>query len=123
MKIRIKGNSVRFRLTRSEVEIFCREGYYEEQTVLIGNVFKYAVKALDNIEDLSADFQHNTITMYLPKGETKTWANDARVGFRHELLLDNGQKLSLLLEKDFVCMDERGEDESDNYPNPKLGKI
>ncbi|MFT5833421.1 MAG: hypothetical protein ACI97N_001048, partial [Cognaticolwellia sp.] len=42
-----------------------------------------------------------------------------QVGFKYEMPLENGEILSLLLEKDFVCLDERGEDESDNYPNPK----
>jgi len=27
-------------------------------------------------------------------------------------------KLHLLVEKDFVCLDEVAEDQSDNYPNP-----
>jgi len=29
-----------------------------------------------------------------------------------------GVQLHLLLEKDFVCLDNTAEDQSDNYPNP-----
>lgn len=43
-----------------------------------------------------------------------------KVGFYHTQTLDDGQKLNLTLEKDFVCLDERSEDQSDNYPNPRL---
>jgi len=39
--------------------------------------------------------------------------NTDRVGFENH---DAG--LHLLVEKDFVCLDEVNEDQSDNYPNP-----
>ena len=39
MKIRIKGDSIRFRLTRTEVETLCKNGYYEEVTHLNGAFF------------------------------------------------------------------------------------
>ena len=42
-----------------------------------------------------------------------------KVGFSHIFVLNSGTKLKLLVEKDFVCMDETVEDQSDNYPNPK----
>jgi hypothetical protein len=119
MKIRIKGNAIRYRLTRSEVETFSKEGYYSETTVFNNNVFTYTLKAIDSIRDLTANFINNTITMYLPTSDSKSWAKNNRVGFEHRMLLENGNTLTLLLEKDFVCLDERGEDESDNYPNPK----
>ena len=119
MKIRIKGNAIRYRLTRSEVETFSNEGYYSETTVFNNNTFTYALKAIYGISDLTADFDNHTITMYLPVSDCKSWANNSRIGFEHKMLLENGDTLALLLEKDFVCLDERGEDESDNYPNPK----
>ena len=36
--------------------------------------------------------------------------------------LSNGDKFFLLLEKDFACLDNTHEDQSDKYPNPKAGK-
>jgi hypothetical protein len=36
--------------------------------------------------------------------------------------MENGKELFLLLEKDFVCLDETIEDQSDNYPNPLMDK-
>ncbi|MFT6938435.1 MAG: hypothetical protein ACJA1N_002742, partial [Saprospiraceae bacterium] len=46
MKIRIKGNSIRYRLTKTEVEVFSREGYYSEETTFNGNTLVYALKAI-----------------------------------------------------------------------------
>ena len=39
-------------------------------------------------------------------------------GFQHKQALSNGKELFLLVEKDFVCLDNTFEDQSDNYPNP-----
>jgi hypothetical protein len=48
----------------------------------------------------------------------KNWTDTDLVGFQHEYDLRNGTKLFLLVEKDFVCLDNTFEDQSDNYPNP-----
>lgn len=120
MKIRIKGNSVRFRLTRSEVETFCEMGSYSEETRFKGSTFTYKLAAKAGISALEAAFESNTIFMFLPEAETKVWVKSTRVGYDNTMILPNGEQLYLLLEKDFVCMDETVEDQSDNYPNPKM---
>jgi hypothetical protein len=43
------------------------------------------------------------------------------IGFDNTIDMDNGRKLFLLIEKDFVCLDHTLEDQSDNYENP--GKV
>ncbi|PXX23465.1 DUF7009 family protein [Arenibacter sp. ARW7G5Y1] len=118
MKIRIQGNSVRYRLTRSEVASLKKDGYYREQTAFDGKNFTYAVAAKENITDLEAEFQENTITLFVPKNDSLKWPDNERVGYENKMILKDGQVLNLLLEKDFVCLDERLEDQSDNYPNP-----
>lgn len=40
MKIRIKGNSIRYRLTKTEVETFSKVGFYEEKTEFKDHIFK-----------------------------------------------------------------------------------
>lgn len=122
MKIRIKGNSIRFRLTKTEVETLCKEGLYEEQTEFKDHIFKYVLRSKNNISHLEADFKNDTIIMYLPEKDKLVWANSDRVGFQHSIVMENGKELFLLLEKDFVCLDETIEDQSDNYPNPLMDK-
>jgi len=119
MKIRIKGNSIRYRLTMSEVEAFGKTGVVSECTSFGKNTFYYALKADPGIKALSASFDNNTITLMLPEAEARGWAASSEIGFRNTLNLDGGGQLSLLLEKDFTCMDETEEDQSDNYPNPR----
>ena len=40
-----------------------------------------------------------------------------RIGFENRY-----EELHLLVEKDFTCLDNVGEDQSDNYPNPLAKK-
>ena len=122
MKIRIQGNSIRFRLTKSEVETLAQRGYYQEETQFGDKIFAYALKADMDVQELSADFTADTITMYLNKDKSLEWPKNDVVGFSSEVKTSKGNTLSLLLEKDFVCMDNTAEDQSDNYPNPKLLK-
>ena len=119
MKIRIKGNSVRYRLTRSEVETFCNTGHFAETTEFNGQTFTYALAVSETKKHMDAEFLNDTITLIVPKETCKGWNVNDKVGFEHTLTLDNGNKLSLLVEKDFICMDRTTEDQSDNYPNPR----
>lgn len=119
MKIRILGNSVRFRLTRSEVNTLCTKGFIEDQTIFDTAVFTYAVKLVTDSEQFTAQFRDNTITLNLPKSLGNNWHLTEQVGFSTNMEFKNNGGLSLLIEKDFTCLDERIEDQSDTYPNPK----
>lgn len=119
MKIRILGNSLRFRLTRSEVNTVCTKGYIEDQTTFDTAVFSYAVKLVTNSEQFTAQFRDNTIKLNLPKSLGNNWHLTEQVGFGTTMEFMNNGSLSLFLEKDFTCLDEQLEDQSGNYPNSK----
>lgn len=119
MKVRIKGNSIRYRLTRSEVETFCKTGYFEETTSFGSTLFSYAVQAKEDIEVLEANFKDGSMTLLVNRQKSTDWFQTNQIGFRHQVQHNDGTVLHLLLEKDFACLDEREEDQSDNYPNPK----
>ena len=120
MKIRIRGNSVRFRLTKTEVKNLCEKGISKEKTAFNESNFVYAVKVSDAHENLHASFLNQGIVLFINKKILGDWYENEQVGFYHTQGLDNGEQLTLTLEKDFVCMDQTLEDQSDNYPNPKL---
>jgi hypothetical protein len=123
MKIRIKGNSIRFRLTKTEVDTFCSTGIYSETTHFGSTEFNYKLQAKEGIDAMEADFTNHTITLFVPNKERSNWASSDRVGYENVMILKNGKQLSLLLEKDFACLDNTTEDQSDNYPNPKVGDV
>jgi len=118
MTIRIKGNSIRYRLTRPEIKIFEEEGYLEEHAEFGKTAFTYALqKSLDE-KNLFAEFSENKILLKIPHNMADEWIKTERVGFSHQLTVGDGKILSLLIEKDFKCLDKVTEDQTDHYENP-----
>jgi hypothetical protein len=122
MKLRIKGNSLRYRLTRPEVERFAEKGLVEDRVNFGGLSLTYALCSTEKTE-LSAAFGDNRITLYMPAGLVEEWIRTDKVGFEHRMpLTKTGESLQLLVEKDYTCLDNVEEDQSDHYPNPLLKK-
>ena len=120
MKIRIKGNSLRYRLTKTEVDHFISNGYVEEKINFGNNVLYYSLKKT-HADQLSASFNDNNITLYFPSSFINKWTDDNQIGFEYNMEIKGSEKtLYLLVEKDFTCLDKTNEDQSDNYPNPLL---
>lgn len=118
MKLRIKGNSIRLRLSKTEVAKLDTTGYLEEQTLFIGNKFKYALKKVDRGNELSATFDNNQISVFIPATLVNDWPANDIVGFDARMNITGTDSLYILVEKDFICLDETTEDQSDNYENP-----
>lgn len=117
MKLRIKGNSLRIRLTKTEVSKLAETGYLEEHTNFPGTQFIYSLQKTD-AEDLSATFENNKIIIFIPALFVKDWPENNTTGFDTKMPISKTETLYLLIEKDFVCLDETTEDQSDNYNNP-----
>jgi len=119
MKIRIKGNSIRLRLTRSDVDRFAKEARLEENTEFGDNIFIYALQKSDSLQELSAEYLNNKMTVYMPKTYAEKWEETNEVGYSNKLVFNDGKELFILVEKDFKCIDgEVLEDQSDNFDNP-----
>lgn len=118
MKLRIKGNSIRIRLTKSEVDYFGSTGYLEEKIEFGNSELIYTIKSNVITNEITANFDDNTITVSIPENLKKEWVESDRIGLENKLDIGMGKQLFLLIEKDFVCLDNTVEDQSDNYPNP-----
>ena len=116
MKLRIKSDSLRFRLTRSDVDKLSKEGYLEDQINFAGNPLIYAVQLTDG-GVLTSSYIDNKITLSMSRKMILELVDTDKVGFGNE-----AGGLHLLVEKDFTCLDNVDEDQSDNYPNPLLQK-
>ena len=118
MKIRIKGNSVRLRLSKSETEQFALNGYLEERTDFANSSFAYSVRRTED-ENISADFIMGNITVHIPQPLLTEWATSNLVSLDYTMPLGNEKYLYILLEKDFKCIDAIAtEDQSDYFENP-----
>ena len=127
MKLRIRGNSIRLRLTQSEVEK-CGRGEQVEETIEFGSFpnekLIYALVSSEKIKKIGARYDSGKIAVIVSQTEANEWINSEKVGIGGEQILDEGRVLSILVEKDFACLSERAnEDESDNFPNPNVGEI
>ena len=118
MKLRIRGDSLRLRLTRSEVRQLRASGRVE-QTVHFGpqRALSYVLQRRE-VEAPRASFEGDRIEVALPPGIADTWADSDQVGIEASQALPEGQ-LRLLIEKDFQCLAPRaGEDDGDAFPHP-----
>ena len=116
MKIRIKGNTLRIRLSQSEIDNLKKTGNVKECTEFpAGNTFCYQVVESNKFE---CSFKENMVTVELDSEHIKEWVNSDQVSIGGDLNLEKDAKLSILVEKDFKCLTERPEDESDMFPNP-----
>lgn len=120
MKIRIKDNSIRLRLTQTEVNLLSEKGKVEKETHFTPqNTLIYAIETSD-VAEMKATFENGKITVYLPQKETQTWVNTEQVGLEYLSPISDQEYLKILVEKDFTCLVKReGEDDVDSYPHPK----
>jgi hypothetical protein len=118
MKIRIKGNTLRLRLSQSEVKQFAAKGVCEEQTGFPANTLCFGLKTNQTEAQISASFDDQGIWISIPQNLADHWTQTDEVGLSYEQPLPGGTHLSILVEKDFKCLHRDGFDESDLYPNP-----
>ena len=120
MKLRIRDNSVRLRLTRGEVDAVQETGVIRSQTGFPGGrEFRYCVESSPASVNPAAFFSDNEITIRLPETMVLAWATTDQVSMQGEQVLDDGSKLQILVEKDFACLAPHdGEDESDMFAHP-----
>lgn len=116
MKIRIKGNSIRLRLTKTDVQTLKENGLVEEKTIVNAEeIFSYSLMIDQATEKISVNFQNNKITVFLSKEEARILTKTEEITVQGSQ--ENG--LFLLVEKDLQCLDTTSEDQSDMYENFK----
>ena len=120
MKLRIRGNSIRLRLTRSEVRRLADNGTVEEWTDFGGGRrFGYGLRA-DDVPAPAASFDDRTVLVRLPRDAARRWADGDQVGIEGTQPVGGGATLKILVEKDFVCIDgPADENQDDAFPNPR----
>lgn len=120
MKVRISNNNIRFRLKEPEVSLFKNSGVVTE-TLEFGNEDAEQIKfslQKTNDEKISVSFQNHHTIISVPAALAEEWTTTELVGFDSVIHTSKGKKICVLVEKDFMCMDGREEDNIGSYPNP-----
>ena len=84
-----------------------------------GAEFSYQLSA-GAVDAVTASFNDGCISVILPRSMAEHWASDeSEVSIHGAATLSEGA-LTLLVEKDFECLEPRvGEDQSNRFRNPK----
>jgi len=122
MKLRIKGSSLRLRLTQGEVRSLETEGEVAEQVQFGGGArLTYRLRTDTQNPQISATYGDNVIDIRVPREAALTWSRTDQVTLSHAQGGDDA-RLQIVIEKDWNCLAPRAnEDESDNFPHPDTG--
>lgn len=133
MKLRIRGNSIRLRLTETEVERLAAGQRITESTLLGGGgQLVYGVEAREDQGVPSTRFATASgggagaeVVVLLPSDKVRAWSVSSEEGIYGEQEVGDGQRLQLAVEKDYRCLTPRSaqEDPADAYPHPKEGEL
>jgi hypothetical protein len=125
MKLRIKGNSIRLRLGRSEVAQMITSGFVEESTTFdpAGRQrLTYRLVSTPDVAAVSATFESATLIVRVPTEQTIAWASTDRIGIEASQPASDGLSLRILIEKDLECIDAPAEEsQADAYPRAGHG--
>jgi hypothetical protein len=124
MKLRIKGDSLRLRLTKGEVSQLDEGGMVEDRVRFGGGAaLTYRLTRDAKAAAMSASFAEGAVEVRIPAGSVREWAGSNEVTLAGAQPIAAGDELRILVEKDFACLAPReNEDESDNFENPTVGK-
>ena len=124
MKLRIKGNSLRLRVSRSELASLLDGGRIEETIHFSASPeakLTYALNSAVQSAAVSIEYEPQAVTVILSKDQTCVWGSESEVGVYGELDIGDAGFLEVIVEKDFACLDQSDEDNIDTYANPHAG--
>jgi hypothetical protein len=124
MKLRIKGNSLRVRVSRSEVARVLAGDCLEETVYFTPEArakFTYALHRETSLSRSTVQYTENRVEILIPADQANAGGTTDQVGIAEEISLGNLGLLALLIEKDFACLDRSDEENEDTFPNPNDG--
>jgi hypothetical protein len=80
MKIRIKGNSIRYRLTKFDLANLLQYGLLSEETEFLGTKLIYSIQ-LTNDDRITTEFREHVITLQLPTSKAVRLSTCDETGF------------------------------------------
>jgi hypothetical protein len=123
MKLRIRANSLRLRVTRPELESLASTGRIAERISFAGGAdLKYELSVDAGAGTLAAAYRDNVISVRIPAADFRQWQREDQVSLRATQAAGSAAELAILVEKDFACLTTReGEDDSDAFAHPGAG--
>ena len=116
MKLRCRGNALRLRVNRREVEELASGGRIEEAVVFPNDSrFRYVLEPTGG-RDPRAYFDGETILVTAPHWQVQAWARGEELGLYFDVGADHSI-LKVSIEKDLECVDGPAEErDPDAFP-------
>ncbi len=114
MKLRLRRNSVRLRLSRGEVTSFTETGLVEESLDLTPQPLVYILHSSNEIHEMHVAFTNGWLTVTVPEALGKTWAESDQVGMESVF-----HGVTILVEKDWPCAHSSDEENEDKFSPPE----
>jgi len=120
MKLRIRDNTIRIRLTQGEVaRLAAGQSVWQETNFGADQRLAIFVDAMDHLGQIFAGFEDNQIRVGIPLPAARDWANGEQISLEATQPVGCEKALHILIEKDFQCLHSAAEGEEDAYPNPR----
>ena len=104
MKLRIHGNSLRLRVSESDLSRLRWEGRVEcWMAVGPKQRLTYSIESSPQADRLTATFECDALTLLIPAQWVESWSSDGGVGFESMQDIDGDQKLHIVVEQDLPC--------------------
>jgi hypothetical protein len=117
MKIRIRGNSIRYRLDKQDINALEQTGKVEEETRIGAGALHFCIKAKEAAQ-AAIKLEPQAVHLSLPLTQVQQWIETEQVGIEQQIPNPDGSVLKILVEKDFKCLTTRDEDDSQAFDNP-----
>jgi hypothetical protein len=126
MKLRIKGNSLRLRVSRSELEQFLA-GHRVEETIHFAPASQakltYALESTLQASAVRVRYRPQEVAVVLSEEQAHAWGKESEVGVYTAVDVGPAGSLEVIIEKDFACLDRSDEDNNDTFNNPLAGAV
>lgn len=123
MKLRVNGNSLRFRVSRSELSRLMQTGRIEETIQFAPEnhaTLTYALEHSLEQREMTVRYRPQEVTVVIPREEARRWSAGDQVGLYCDYRAGD-RVLALVVEKDFACLDGKDAHNEDKFPNPNHG--
>jgi len=124
MKLRILGNSMRLRVTRSELQRL-QAGETVEDCISFAAApeasLTYALAVAPGETPVHVQHGPQRVAIVLNEDQLRTWSRQEEVGIYTTLENGSVKGLQLIVEKDFACLNQSHPKSADAFPNPHAG--
>jgi hypothetical protein len=124
MKLRISGNSLRLRLSRSDVARLERFSCVED-AVEFGPDCKLSYSLAVSAESgaVHASLNGGSINVLIPRDTARSWIGTDSLTISAQQDIGEGKNLQILIEKDLKCAHKGLVENEDSYPNPLVSNL